>query len=542
MKLECARTPLVGKAVGFLGGRDVILGICPGIGAEGFRIEDGGDGRARIVGNDENGLLYGVGKHRREPGWRGTSVPEKPVRTIYFATHFHNFYHDAPIADVCRYIEELALWGCNTLTVWFDMHHYTGLDDPAAQAMVERLRAMLRAAEGVGMRPGLMLLANEAYSTSPAELRADWTAGHDGYFAPPGGHYHVEICPNQPGGLELILRWRGEMLDAFADVNLGFLVIWPYDQGGCTCAKCAPWGANGFLTVAEPLARLLRQRYPAAKLVLSTWYFDRFTTGEWEGLSQAFAAGAPDWVDYLLADDCQGFPEYPLAHGFPGNLPAVNFPEISMHGMSPWGGFGANPRPRHWQDYWQTVGNRLAGGFPYSEGIFEDFNKVLHLQLNWDGGRGTRDIAREYAAAEFSPAVADAVVEALFALEAGMAHGLDRRGIETVMADGGWDGFADPLPRIYVLPAAGDPARVWQTMQRVDAQLPPVRRAAWRWRVLYLRAQLDDALRHSEGRPTAESDRCFEELARIYHADRAELHVSPVGRHALARLFGKPKR
>ena len=62
----------------------------PGIGAEGFRIEDGGRGVVRIIGNDARGVLYGLGKFLRTsrydqggftPGvWRGQSVPIKPVR------------------------------------------------------------------------------------------------------------------------------------------------------------------------------------------------------------------------------------------------------------------------------------------------------------------------------------------------------------------------------------------------------------------------------------------------------------------------------
>ena len=40
----------------------VELLVQPGIGTEGFRIVDGEDGSIRIVGNDELGLLYGVGK------------------------------------------------------------------------------------------------------------------------------------------------------------------------------------------------------------------------------------------------------------------------------------------------------------------------------------------------------------------------------------------------------------------------------------------------------------------------------------------------
>ena len=56
---------------------------------------------------------------------------------MYFASHFHNFYHDAPVEAVERYVGELALWGINALMVWYDMHHFTGIDDPAAQAMTD---------------------------------------------------------------------------------------------------------------------------------------------------------------------------------------------------------------------------------------------------------------------------------------------------------------------------------------------------------------------------------------------------------------------
>ena len=75
---------------------EVELTLAPGIGAEGFRIEDRAGGGVGIIGNDEQGLLYGVGKFLRASrydqggftagAWRGTSVPpytegkEKPER------------------------------------------------------------------------------------------------------------------------------------------------------------------------------------------------------------------------------------------------------------------------------------------------------------------------------------------------------------------------------------------------------------------------------------------------------------------------------
>lgn len=96
------------------------LAVEPGIGTDGFRIADGPGDSVCITGNDSRGLLFGVGKFLRTSRydrggfmpstWRGTSKPDKPVRGIYFATHFNNFYHDAPVEEVQSYVEELELW------------------------------------------------------------------------------------------------------------------------------------------------------------------------------------------------------------------------------------------------------------------------------------------------------------------------------------------------------------------------------------------------------------------------------------------------
>ncbi len=56
----------------------VELAIAPGSGAEGFRIEDRPGGGVRIVGNDERGLLYGVGKFLRVR--RRQVPPYQPLR------------------------------------------------------------------------------------------------------------------------------------------------------------------------------------------------------------------------------------------------------------------------------------------------------------------------------------------------------------------------------------------------------------------------------------------------------------------------------
>ena len=550
--VAAARTALVEKAVSLLAQRlaerggprvmvrhgapaDLVLDIQPGPGAEGFRIEDA-PGGARIVGHDERGLLYGVGKYLRTcryaggfapSAWRGESAPGKPLRGIYFATHFHNFYHDAPIAEVERYVEELALWGYNCLTVWFDMHHFTGIDDPAATAMLERLRAMLRAAQGVGMGLGLLALANEGYSTTPEHLRATDTKR---------GFYGVEICPATPEGEALILRNQRERLEAFAELNVEAIWLWPYDQGGCSCPQCAPWGSNGMLKIGEKAARLALSHFPQAKIIYSTWLFDYFgDAGEWRGLAEAFSP-APDWAHYVMADSHTTFPEFPLREGVPGGLPMLNFPEISMWGMFPWGGFGANPLVARFRAIWASMMERSAGGFPYSEGIFEDLNKALYAGFYWRGDAEVEETLAEYAAYELGCADAAAFGRVLELLESNHAPvwtlGWRPDGWFTgnILPLGGYEnGWQVRQPQQDVQRAA----EAFAICRRIDADLPGWARAGWRWLITYLRALLDrDLLAYANPTPACEA--ALQELVELYHAQQAELSVRPLARESVA--------
>ena len=121
----------------------VILAIEPGLGAEGFRITDDSKDGVGIVGNDERGPLYGVGKFLHSsrynqggftPGsWRGTSVPQCSFRAINAEAHFMNFYEAAPIQEVQSYVEDLGLWGANVMILEFPSWQFQGFDDRAAR-------------------------------------------------------------------------------------------------------------------------------------------------------------------------------------------------------------------------------------------------------------------------------------------------------------------------------------------------------------------------------------------------------------------------
>jgi hypothetical protein len=206
-----------------------------------------------------------------------------------------------------------------------------------------------------------------------------------------------------------------------------------------------------------------------------------------------------------------------------------------MWGMWPWGGFGANPRPHHWQSYWDSAGALLDGFFPYSEGIFEDLNKVMLFQWGWTPERDGEDIIREYAASCFAPGVAGDVLEAVLLMEQDHEHRAtavvngEETGLGTVYDNE--SGSMDYELRYRTGDLTGARA-CYDLLSRAHTRLPVSVREGWRWRVLWLRAALDVTLAASGGKPTVETDACMEELARLYHADRAEPSVRPPARTA----------
>ncbi len=500
----------------------VTLAILPqSMPAGSFRIENNVENKISIHASDSNGILYGIGKLLHSsvlsesgfiPGnWQGFSMPEKSFRNIYFATHFHNFYHEAPVEKVTQYIGELAFWGYNTITVWFDMHGFEGINDPAAQAMLDRLTIILMAGKQAGMKTMLTMLANEGYNSSPLELRAV-----EPRQIKLRGHYRVEICPSKPGGTELILKQFTEEMNEFSKrgLTIDYLSLWPYDQGGCGCSDCVPWGSNGYLKLTRKLAVLAREINPEVKIALSTWLFDCVEDeGEWKGLAEAFQQETP-WVDYIMADSHTTYPAYLLSNPVPGNLPLLNFPEISMWNSSPWGGFGANPLPERFQNLWNSVKDKVAGGYPYSEGIFEDINKVIYSGFYWNSRQTALETLKEYVSFEFSAEDAESIVNAILILEKN--HGLKRAGRSK-------DGKKFNFPDID-----NGAEKAYQILSKADARMDAGTRNSWRWRILLFRAMLDAEIRKTNGKTNEKIEAGLKELGQLYFADKAESPVRPM--------------
>jgi hypothetical protein len=485
----------------------VELALGPGIGAEGFRIEDRTGGGVRIVGNDGRGLLYGTGKFLRtsrfdqggfSPGaWRGTSQPKCPVRAIYLATHFMNYYEAAPLEELNHYIEDLGLWGYNTILIHFPTWQFNGLADPAARKWLDRFKVVLIQARKHGLLVGLLQVPGEGYKNAPRTYLATKVPGNH------RGNFGVNLCVSKPEARAYLRDMHEAILDEFKEVGLDYFCFWPYDEGGCACQDCWPWGGRGYPGISKEMTSVIRSRFPSCKIILSTWCFenenDNNPDGEWVGLAKAMAEDK-GWADYIMADGHNDyFPKYLLETGVPGRLGLLNFPEISMFGMKPWGGYGANPAPAHFEKLWGRIKHIAVGGAPYSEGVYEDLNKAIYAQFYWDPERKADETVKEYAAFEFSPDVAADLVEVVRIFE----RNHNRKAI------------------------GADAVKAFEWVAKADAVMTQSARTAWRWRIVYLRALIDKELFERKGRLEGETLKAaFAELTRIYHAENA--HSMPI--------------
>ena len=205
----------------------------------------------------------------------------------------------------------------------------------------------------------------------------------------------------------------------------------------------------------------------------------------------------------------------------------VGFPEISMHETFPWGGFGATPLTRRAEQQWNAVKHTSSGGFPYSEGVFEDLTKAAISQLYWND-RPVEETVREYAAFEYSPEVAADVAQVVATLE--QNHHLrwwpdELKGVKLTM---NW--FPSRGARPQADPRCG----------RGLSDGPAHRRAAFSpspkgmaWRQLYLRALLDAELKANGGK----SERPLQRRLRGVDRDLPCPECQPLRPPATSRRF-----
>jgi hypothetical protein len=255
-----------------------------------------------------------------------------------------------------------------------------------------------------------------------------------------------QVSTVKEGGVAYLLTNFRELFQQYKtnEVDLDFFISWPYDEGGSACTGADgysewPWGARGFPNITHQLSVLGKQLFPNMRTVVSTWGFDRpAAVGEFAGLDQ-YIRSHPGAFDFTMADSNTEFPSWPIeAHHGPGDLPLLNFPEISMWGRTPWGGFGANPLPERFQQLWRPIEKLVSGGMPYSEGIFEDLNQAICFQHYWNASTTANQTVSPPALVALALAVLSArTVAAALALVGAVRGALVLKAVPAIVAHAG---------------------------------------------------------------------------------------------------------
>jgi hypothetical protein len=322
------------------------------------------------------------------------------------------------------------------------------------------------------------------------------------YRKEPCAHYHNEICPSKPGGIEKILADRREMLECFKDLRIDYVVYWPYDQGGCTCMDCQPWGSNGFLKLFPHFKALVKEILPNTKVVVSTWYFDKFVDGEWDGFYEHLSDEMFDDIEYIMVFFSKGkIPSCIQKNGIPERFRLIDFPEISMHYCKPWGGYGASLLTDFLNQTNKAASHLYDGGFPYSEGIFEDANKFICLGSYTGLYPDAFDALRAWVKFEFC-CEDEALYEAIRDTEVGLQRDLD----------GPRTGYTQEYRNVI-----RDTSRiefVYETLGRYEQILPHAIAKSRNFRLLRLRSIIDFEMMHNDFRPCS-SPRCVEAMLEV---------------------------
>ena len=481
-----------------------------------------GDGCADVCGARFRALVFGAGKLLRAISYGAKTFdvpdgellfsPEKPMRQVYLARHYNTWYHRASAEELSRYVDDLALFGMNSIKTFVAVAAVDlAYADASEREMFESIsRSVVRHVKDLDLDFAISGGGNVSGSRLPEIVKAKPYG--------PGvvrGFSDFNVCPSKPCGLDLLLSERRMTLESLKGLCVDEFTYWPYDEGGCACEKCSPWGGNGYLKLVEKLSALNAAAHPGARHVVSTWLFD---DDDWKGLYRYLETH--EGVDCLLADSHDAFPEYPLRNPVPRNVPIITFPEVSMWGRFPWGGTGATPLPRRFERLFRQAEPVVSGFQIYSEGLFEDISKFVIVALYVNPKSHYRDALAEYCRYEFPGADAADFVRLCEMLEDIHRTALDPNAHAGATSNNCFAKYVKFADSAELSRRAEVASQAEALAHKIESSMLPFRRRCWRWRQVALRAKIDAAVYRERDIRADAAVEAYRELVELYHAER----------------------
>ncbi|MGC8737776.1 MAG: alpha-glucuronidase family glycosyl hydrolase [Candidatus Hydrogenedens sp.] len=400
--------------------------------------------RIWIIGKDNRGILFGVGKLLRIMKYSPNSLkieipvniiesPISPIRGHQLGYRAQANSYDAwSIEQYDQYIRELTFFGVNSI------ENIPFQDDRPAPLMPVSRREMNRAISEICKKYGLdyWVWTPADFDLNDKEKREDMLKRHEELY---------KDCPVITG----VFFPGGDPGDNPPELVLPFL---------------------------EELSKLLIPLHPEARIWLS---LQGFTTAQSEFVFDYIKNKKPQWMGGL----CEGPSSPPIAYlrqNLPSEYKLRMYPDITHNKLCqypvPWwdiafssviGREGINPRPVQYAYIHNWFQPYCDGFITYSDGIHDDVNKIIWSAMGWNPEQKVRDVLIEYSNVFFSSEIAELSAEGILSLENNW------RG--SIVDNGAIEGTL----------------KLWQELEQKASQL----KNNWRWQMCLVRAYYDVYIR-----------------------------------------------
>lgn len=356
-----------------------------------------GKNTVEVIGADERGVLFGVGRLLRElrmepkrvtllgaldiasapaQALRGHQLGYRPKTNSYDAW-------DVPVWE--QYIRDLAVFGTNAIEIMpprtdddADSPHF-----PLPQ--IEMMAHQSRIADDLGLDVWIWYPAMDKDYSDPATVEA-------------------------------ALKEWGEVFAKLPRIDAVFV---PGGDPGHTQPR-------HMFALLEKQTEVLHRTHPNAQMWMSPQSF----TDEWEEEFFELMKAEPKWLSGIVFGPQNRCTLEELRARVPKQYPIRHYPDIThtvrcQFPVPEWDLAYAltehrepiNPRPTDYANVIRRFSEGTIGFITYSEGCNDDVNKIVWSSLGWDPDKPVVDVLREYSRYFIGPKFEEGFAQGLLALE-----------------------------------------------------------------------------------------------------------------------------
>ncbi len=387
----------------------------PSTAAEGFRLRVCGDRAVVIAGNDERGVLFGVGRLLRAlymtrdtitiaPGLDIATAPKYPLRGHQLGYRPKvNSYDAWTPAMFEQYVRDLAVFGTNAIEL-IPPRSDDAADSPHfVLPQIEMMERMSQIADDYGI---------DVWIWHPA-MGVDYAKADTVEFA---------------------LKEWGEVYARLPRVDAVFV---PSGDPGHL-------GPENLLPFLERATEVLHRTHPKAQMWVST---QSFNVERLNVFLDMIRQQKPAWLSGIVFGPQNRITLPELRQALPAQYPIRHYPDIThsvqcqfpVPEWDPAYGFTEqreviNPRPTDFANIIRRYSKDTVGFLTYSEGCNDDVNKIVWSSLGWDPDMPVVDALRQYARYFIAPELEEGFAQGLLALERNWRGPLaTNRGVEVTL-------------------------------------------------------------------------------------------------------------